>query len=249
MSTAAPAVVSNFNFNTSSIRVVNIEDAPWFVAADVCNTLGMGMAKGTFKWLQALDATEKARVPHGLIGGKGGNQLTLISESGLYKLIMRSDKPEAKGFQDWVTKVVLPAIRKDGGYVKGEEKVVTGEMSMDEFILKAMQMQAAKVERLKAERDAAVAQVVKLEEKVVQIVGEYETTDTTTYCKNVLGFYPTRGETSLLGKAAMQCSLSDNVQPKQVPRTLASGKKVFANCYQRRYLDKAAQIMGFINRQ
>jgi hypothetical protein len=103
----------------------------------------MGMAKGTFKWLQALDATEKARVPHGLIGGKGGNQLTLISESGLYKLIMRSDKPEAKAFQDWVTKVVLPAIRKDGGYVMGEEKVVTGEMSEDELVLKVMQMQAA----------------------------------------------------------------------------------------------------------
>lgn len=55
----------------------------------------------------------------------------LISESGLYKLIMRSDKPEAKAFQDWVTRDVLPAIRKDGGYVKGEEKVASGELSED----------------------------------------------------------------------------------------------------------------------
>jgi hypothetical protein len=53
--------------------------------------------------------------------------LVCVSESGLYKLIMRSDKPEAKDFQDWVTRVVLPAIRKDGGYVMGEEKVATGE--------------------------------------------------------------------------------------------------------------------------
>lgn len=44
----------------------------------------------------------------------------LISESGLYKLIMRSDKPQARDFQDWVTRVVLPAIRKDGAYIMGE---------------------------------------------------------------------------------------------------------------------------------
>jgi len=46
--------------------------------------------------------------------------LVLVSESGLYKLVMRSDKPQAKAFQDWVTKVVLPAIRKDGAYVMGQ---------------------------------------------------------------------------------------------------------------------------------
>lgn len=55
--------------------------------------------------------------PRSDIGVLGGGVITTISESGLYKLILRSDKPEAKAFQDWVTKVVLPAIRKDGGYV------------------------------------------------------------------------------------------------------------------------------------
>lgn len=52
--------------------------------------------------------------------GHSGN---LISESGLYKLVMRSDKPAAREFQDWVTRTVLPAIRKDGMYVMGEENV------------------------------------------------------------------------------------------------------------------------------
>jgi len=51
--------------------------------------------------------------------------MNLVAESGLYKLLMRSDKPQAKPFQDWVTKVVLPAIRKDGGYVMGSEKIAT----------------------------------------------------------------------------------------------------------------------------
>lgn len=49
--------------------------------------------------------------------------LAAVSESGLYKLVMRSKKWEAKDFQNWVTKVVLPAIRKDGGYIHGEEHV------------------------------------------------------------------------------------------------------------------------------
>lgn len=52
--------------------------------------------------------------------GSKAQAITLISESGLYKLIMRSSKPEAREFQDWVTRVVLPTIRKTGGYVLNE---------------------------------------------------------------------------------------------------------------------------------
>jgi prophage antirepressor-like protein len=57
---------------------------------------------------------------HGLFAvGRGSRRLVVISESGLYKLVMRSNKPEARKFQDWVTRDVLPAIRKDGGYIMG----------------------------------------------------------------------------------------------------------------------------------
>lgn len=63
--------------------------------------------------------------------------LNLVSESGLYKLVMRSDKPEAKDFQNWV---VLPAIRKDGGYIHGEEHVVSGAMSEDDLVFKAQRV-------------------------------------------------------------------------------------------------------------
>lgn len=59
--------------------------------------------------------------------------------------------------------MVLPAIRKDGSYVLGEEKVATGEMSEDELVLRAMQAQQKKVERLALERDLAVARAVHLE--------------------------------------------------------------------------------------
>ena len=55
------------------------------------------------------------------VKGTRGRANKIISESGLYKLLFQSRKPQAKPFQDWVTRVVLPAIRKDGGYIMGEE--------------------------------------------------------------------------------------------------------------------------------
>lgn len=80
---------------------------------------------------------------------KGGNQSNqIVSVAGLYKTVMWSDKPQARAFQDWVAGVDLPAIRKDDAYIVGEEKVVSGEMSKDEFILKAMSILHGKVERL-----------------------------------------------------------------------------------------------------
>ena len=71
--------------------------------------------------LRSLGEGEKRVTPQET-RGQIHRSAVLVSESGLYKLIMRSYKPEAKAFQNWVTQVVLPAIRKDGAYVMGEEK-------------------------------------------------------------------------------------------------------------------------------
>jgi len=119
--------VQLFNFKSNQIRVVEIEGNPWFVAADVCRSIGYAVRP---------NGTTHASLVRSILGedetfttqtGKTGRPSLCISESGLYKLVMRSDKPEARRFQDWVTKEVLPAIRKDGGYIMGEEKVKTGE--------------------------------------------------------------------------------------------------------------------------
>ena len=74
--------------------------------------------KDVSKAIHPLDGTEKGKNRIPTLGGI--QALLCISESGLYKLIMRSDKQQAKGFQDWVTKEVLPSIRKTGAYVKGQ---------------------------------------------------------------------------------------------------------------------------------
>lgn len=145
--------VINFDFNNTNLRVIDVAGQPWFVVTDVCRVLGI---TNTTVAVRALDGHEWSKKNLNQIGM---GLILVVSESGLYKLIMRSNKPEAKAFQNWVTQVVLPAIRKDGAYVMGEEKVVTGEMSEDELILRAQQILLRKVERLKAERDGLVETV------------------------------------------------------------------------------------------
>lgn len=115
-------------FASFAIRIVTIDGNPWFVAADVCRALGICHA---YKAVAPLSPDERNH--HQMMNG--GRPAAIISESGLYKVIMRSDKPNARQFQDWVTRDVLPAIRKDGGYILGEEKVATGEMSEAALLL------------------------------------------------------------------------------------------------------------------
>ena len=151
--------VSLFKFNAQDIRVVTLDGAPWFVAKDVCAVLGLAPFKGAFGHhltglTDGLDVAPILKLGVKL-PGKGQHSARVVSESGLYKLVMKSRKPEAVEFKHWVAEVVLPAIEKDGGYVLGEEKVASGELSEDEFIFKAMSMLQAKAERLTAERDEA----------------------------------------------------------------------------------------------
>lgn len=71
-----------------------------------------------------------------------------IPENDIYRLVMRSNKPDAEKFQDWVCEEVLPKIRQDGMYVAGEEKVESGEMSIEEMTLKVHEYLQNKVNRL-----------------------------------------------------------------------------------------------------
>ncbi|PCI32375.1 MAG: BRO family protein [Alphaproteobacteria bacterium] len=92
------------------IRTVTLKDAPWFVAKDVVDILGLWPSE-----YRRLDAMEKCLLRRTQLGMKAGRAMTGISESGLYTLILRSNKPQAVPFQDWVTQEVLPSIRKTGG--------------------------------------------------------------------------------------------------------------------------------------
>jgi prophage antirepressor-like protein len=110
---SAPVV---FDFQSHEVRTITRDGDPWFVAADVCAVLDL---KQVTNALRHLDDDEKLTLTNdkGQKIGRGGPQsFNIISESGLYALIQRSRKPEAKKFRKWVTSEVLPSIRKTGGY-------------------------------------------------------------------------------------------------------------------------------------
>lgn len=105
-----------FTYNGNEVRTVQKDGEPWWVLKDVCEVLGIGQA---IRVAERLEEDEVSQTH--LTDALGRRQATyIINESGLYNVILRSDKPEAKPFRKWVTSEVLPAIRKTGGYITRE---------------------------------------------------------------------------------------------------------------------------------
>lgn len=100
-----------FPFTGQEVRAFLINGAPWFVALDACAILALGNSRSA---VATLDEDE--RDVHTVDTPGGPQQMQIISESGLYSLILRSRKPEAKAFKKWITSDVLPSIRKSGSY-------------------------------------------------------------------------------------------------------------------------------------
>ena len=105
-----------FNFNKQPIQIVVKQYEPWFVASDVAKVLGYRNASDAAR---LLDDDEKGT--HNLRTLGGEQKVIIVNESGLYALVLKSRKPEAKPFRRWVTSEVLPAIRKTGQYLTTEE--------------------------------------------------------------------------------------------------------------------------------
>lgn len=100
-----------FSYQSSEVRTVMKGGEPWFVLKDVCAVLGLAKPSNV---ATRLDDDERGAC---LMGTPSGDQnMIIINESGLYSVILRSDKPEAKPFRKWVTSEVLPAIRRTGQY-------------------------------------------------------------------------------------------------------------------------------------
>lgn len=131
-----------FKFRGFEMRAVEIDGEPWFVARDGCALLDIDPANA----LQKLPDREKGALNAGFPGMRG-RPPRIITDKGLYRLIMRSRKAEAEEIQDWITDYVLPAIQKDGGYLDGSEKVATGELSGEELVLKAVEFLQKQVDR------------------------------------------------------------------------------------------------------
>ena len=149
--------IRKFDFRGAALRTLTDEAGePWFVAKDVCDILGTD----TRDLHKILESDEITNVDSIHIAQNGGKAPLIISEPGLYRLVMKSRKPEAKEFQRWVTHEVLPQIRKTGGYIP------TSESDSDEDIMARAVLVAQKtIERKNQQLQAKDTQIKMLEPK------------------------------------------------------------------------------------
>lgn len=155
-----------FQFCCNSVRVIIKDNNPWFVGKDITDILQINNNRDA---LSRLKDYEKGVATIDTLGGN--QEMTIISESGLYRLILTSRKPQAGPFQDWVCQDVLPSIRKTGNYsVKAEFKV---PQTYGEALLEAA-MLAIENEKLKKQIETeaplvAYANAVQYSEDAIEI--------------------------------------------------------------------------------
>lgn len=137
------------------VRVVQSDGEPWFVAADVCKALEIDRTA-----TRRLDDDEKG--VHSTHTHGGQQDVTIVNEPGLYTLVLGSRKPEAKLFKRWITHEVIPAIRKTGGYIAGQETLSDDEL-MARALLVAQNTIKLREERIKALEHSNTALEAKVE--------------------------------------------------------------------------------------
>ena len=124
----ANAAALAFSFNSHPVRVVIRNGEPWFVATDIAEVLGYRNAPDA-----ARNLPDHQKGTHNMRTLGGDQKMTIISEGGMYRLVLRSRKPEAAAFTDWVTDEVLPSIRKTGSYAVPDSNPLVNPKLRDEI--------------------------------------------------------------------------------------------------------------------
>ena len=151
--------IQTFDFRGAALRTLTDEAGePWFVAKDVCSVLELNNVSQA---LTRLDDDEKSSITLN-DGTPGSPNKSIVSESGLYALVLASRKPEAHEFKRWVTHEVLPSIRKHGGYMMGQEN-----MTPEQMTLAAMRWLQSKVDEQQKQLEAQHAEIEAQKPKVL----------------------------------------------------------------------------------
>jgi len=132
-----------FQYGDSAVRTLLIDGQPWFVLADLCKVLGIASTSAVTDVKKRLD---QRTLDSAKVANSAGFQrdTDIVNESGMYEVVIRSDKPEAVAFRRWLTGTVLPEIRKTGSFG------ATPALTEDEIVHQALQIQSRKVKELES---------------------------------------------------------------------------------------------------
>lgn len=161
------SAVAVFNYSDTEVRTVLVDHEPWFVAADITSVLGYGggARNAVARLPERMRGVEEINTPG------GAQKMTVISESGVYRLTMRSNVEGASSFQDWIAEEVLPAIRKTGRY---ETKPAIPQTYADALQLAADQARQIDAQ---AEQLAVVAPKADAWDRLASATGDYAVAD------------------------------------------------------------------------
>ena len=221
-----------FNFKDTTLTIITNEQdgSIWFIGKEVATALGYNDTPYAIK--THCKGVEEFSLP-----SNGGNQTyKVIPESDVYRLIMKSQKPEAETFQDWVTEEVLPAIRSKGYYSIQEQKPLT----QAEFLLQQAQMFVEQERKMAALEQKTLADETKLqtvEDKISDVIG---TNDYFT----VVGYMShhrirlAKGSEKDIGKIATKISKEQLIEIRKVK----DAKFYEINSYREDVLSKAVDV-------
>lgn len=127
-----------FQYADRQVRTISVDGELWFVLADICGVLGIANAGNVAARLDEADIRQTD-----IRSGGQNRSVTIVSESGMYEVVIRSDKPEARQFRWWMTHEVVPSIRRTGAYA-----VETPEQLMARAVVQAQEIIARKDEQI-----------------------------------------------------------------------------------------------------
>lgn len=163
------------NENFGKIRVVEHSNEPYFLATDICKALGLSNPSMA---VSRLDEDERAKFNLGVHDSDGTN---CVNEYGLYNLVLASKKKEAKEFKRWITHEVLPSIRKNGGYIAGQEEM-TPEQIVANALIVAQNIISKKDEKIKALEQ----ETLEMGKAITEMQPKVDYVDTILKCKSTV---------------------------------------------------------------
>ncbi|MEL0623792.1 phage antirepressor [Marinomonas arenicola] len=147
--------ITQFNFHSTQVRVIERQGEPWFVAKDVAELLGYAKPRN------AISSHCKGALKQGLPTSFGTQEMQIIPERDVYRLVMRSKMPEAEAFEEWVVGEVLPSIRKKGSYTLDQPS----DLSKMDVLKMALESEEQRL-KLETEKQALITQIEEAAPKV-----------------------------------------------------------------------------------